>query len=209
MQIYGLTETSPLLVLNRARPEDAAAGDDERQRRLTRAGAPALGVRLRTAPDGEVLARSNHVLKRYWRQPEATAAALDGGWLHTGDGGELRDGYLTISDRKKDMIITGGENVASIEVENRLHSHPGVAEVAVIGVPHVKWGETVKAVVVPTNGAHVSEAELIAYARAGLAHYKCPTSVDFVSALPRTVTGKVQKYRLREPHWAGRERMVA
>ena len=208
-QIYGLTETSPLLVLNRARPEDAAAGDDERRRRLTRAGAPALGVSLRTAPDGEVLARSNHVLKRYWRQPEATAAALDGGWLHTGDGGELRDGYLTISDRKKDMIITGGENVASIEVENRLHSHPGVAEVAVIGVPHVRWGETVKAVVVPTNGAHVSEAELIAYTRAGLAHYKCPTSVDFVSALPRTVTGKVQKYRLREPHWAGRERMVA
>src|SRR5215207_294769 len=174
MQIYGLTESSPLLVVNRARPEDAAVGDDERRRRLTRAGAPALGVRLRT-----------------------------------GDGGEVRDGYLTISDRKKDVIITGGENVTSIEVENRLHSHPGVAEVAVIGVPDVKWGETVKALVVRANGAHVDEAELIAHARASLAHYKCPTSVDFVSALPRTVTGKVQKYRLREPYWAGRERMVA
>jgi len=209
MQIYGLTESSPLLVVNRARPEDAAVGDDERRRRLTRAGAPALGVRLRTAPDGEALARSNHVMRRYWRQPKATAAALDGGWLRTGDGGEVRDGYLTISDRKKDVIITGGENVTSIEVENRLHSHPGVAEVAVIGVPDVKWGETVKALVVRANGAHVDEAELIAYARASLAHYKCPTSVDFVSALPRTVTGKVQKYRLREPYWAGRERMVA
>ena len=209
MQIYGLTESSPLLVVNRARPEDAAVGDDERRRRLTRAGAPALGVRLRTAPDGEALARSNHVMSRYWRQPKATAAALDGGWLRTGDGGEVRDGYLTISDRKKDVIITGGENVTSIEVENRLHSHPGVAEVAVIGVPDVKWGETVKALVVRANGAHVDEAELIAYARASLAHYKCPTSVDFVSALPRTVTGKVQKYRLREPYWAGRERMVA
>src|SRR5215216_5514378 len=209
MQIYGLTESSPLLVVNRARPEDAAVGDDERRRRLTRAGAPALGVRLRTAPDGEALARSNHVMRRYWRQPKATAAALDGGWLRTGDGGEVRDGYLTISDRKKDVIITGGENVTSIEVENRLHSHPGVAEVAVIGVPDLKWGETVKALVVRANGAHVDEAELIAYARASLAHYKCPTSVDFVSALPRTVTGKVQKYRLREPYWAGRERMVA
>jgi fatty-acyl-CoA synthase len=209
MQVYGLTETSPALVLNRARPEDAAAGDDERRRRLTRAGAPALGVRLRTTPDGEVLARSNHVLKRYWRQPQATAAALHGGWLHTGDGGELRDGYLTISDRKKDVIITGGENVSSIEIENRLHSHPGVAEVAVIGVPDPKWGETVKAIVVRASGAHVREAELIAHARAGLAHYKCPTSVDFVSALPRTVTGKVQKYRLRETYWAGRDRMVA
>jgi fatty-acyl-CoA synthase len=107
------------------------------------------------------------------------------------------------------MIITGGENVASIEVENRLHSHPGVVQVAVIGVPDVKWGETVKAIVVRRDGADVDEAELIAYARAGLTHYKCPTSVDFVAVLPRTVTGKVQKFRLREPYWADRERMVA
>jgi fatty-acyl-CoA synthase len=209
MQIYGLTETSPLLVLNRARAEDIAAGDDERRRRLTRAGAPALGVSLRTAPDGEVLARSNHVLKGYWHRPEATAEALDGGWLRTGDGGALRDGYLTISDRKKDVIVTGGENVTSIEVENRLHSHPAVAEVAVIGVPDPKWGETVKAVVVRATAAQVTEAELIAHARGGLAHYKCPTSVDFVDALPRTVTGKVQKFRLREAYWAGCERRVA
>jgi acyl-CoA synthetase (AMP-forming)/AMP-acid ligase II len=207
MQIYGLTETSPVLVLNRARAEDHAAGDEERRRRLTRAGAPVLGTRLRTAPDGEVLARSNHVLKGYWRDEEATRRALDGGWLHTGDGGELRDGHLTVSDRKKDVIISGGENVSSAEVENRLYGHPAVAEAAVIAVPDARWGETVKAIVVRT--AEVSEAELIAYARAGLAHYKCPTSVEFVSSLPRTVTGKVQKFRLREPYWEGRERKVA
>jgi acyl-CoA synthetase (AMP-forming)/AMP-acid ligase II len=209
IQIYGLTETSPLLVINRARAEDVAAGDDERHRRLTRPGAPALGVTLRTADDGEILARSNHVLKGYWRQPDATAQALAGGWLHTGDGGRIHDGHLSIHDRKKDVIITGGENVSSIEVENRLRSHPAVADVAVIGVPDPKWGETVKAVVVPTPQAQVTAAELIAHARDGLAHYKCPTSIDFVEALPRTTTGKVQKFLLRERYWADRDRQVA
>jgi fatty-acyl-CoA synthase len=202
MQIYGLTETAPLLVTNRARREDVAAGDDERRRRLVRTGAPALGVDLRIARDGEVLARGNHVLKSYWREPVATAAALAGGWLHTGDAGRLDDGHLAVTGRKKDMIITGGENVASIEVEDRLHSHSGVAEAAVIGVPHPKWGETVKAVVVANGAPPVTAEELIAFARAGLAHYKCPTSVDFVDALPRTVTGKVQKFVLRDAHRA-------
>jgi fatty-acyl-CoA synthase len=209
IQIYGLTETSPLLVMNRARAEDAAAGEDERHRRLTRAGAPALGVTLRVAPDGEILARSNHVLKGYWRQPRATAEALAGEWLHTGDGGDIQEGYLSIRDRKKDVIITGGENVSSIEVENRLRSHPAVADVAVIGVPHNKWGETVKAIVVPVPGDDVTAEALIAHARAGLAHYKCPTSVDFVDSLPRTTTGKLQKFLLRQPYWADRDRQVA
>ena len=209
IQIYGLTETSPLLVSNRARTEDVAAGDDERHRRLTRAGAPALGVTLRVAPGGEILARSNHVLKGYWRQPDATAQALAGGWLHTGDGGQLQDGYLSVHDRKKDVIVTGGENVSSIEVENRLRSHPAVADVAVIAVPDLKWGETVKAVVVPAPAAQVTAAELIAHARDGLAPYKCPTAVDFVDALPRTTTGKVQKFLLRERYWADHDRQVA
>jgi acyl-CoA synthetase (AMP-forming)/AMP-acid ligase II len=209
IQIYGLTETSPLLVSNRARTEDVAACDEERHRRLTRAGAPALGVTLRVAPGGEILARSNHVLKGYWRQPDATAQALAGGWLHTGDGGQLQDGYLSVHDRKKDVIITGAENVSSIEVENRLRSHPAVADVAVIAVPDRKWGETVKAVVVPAPAARVTAAELIAHARDGLAHYKCPTSVDFVDALPRTSTGKVQKFLLRERYWADHDRQVA
>jgi acyl-CoA synthetase (AMP-forming)/AMP-acid ligase II len=107
------------------------------------------------------------------------------------------------------VIITGGENVSSIEVENRLRSHPAVADVAVIGVPDARWGETVKAVVMPTPGRQVTSAELIAHARDGLAHYKSPTSVDFVDTLPRTTTGKVQKYLLRERYWADRERQVA
>jgi acyl-CoA synthetase (AMP-forming)/AMP-acid ligase II len=209
IQIYGLTETSPTLVTNRARAEDVAAGDDERHRRLTRAGAPALGVNLRIAAGGEILARSNHVLKGYWRQPDATAEALAGGWLHTGDGGHIHDGYLTVHDRKKDVIITGGENVSSIEVENRLRSHPAVADVAVIGVPDLKWGETVKAVVMPAPGQQVTAAELIAHARDGLAHYKCPSSVDFADTLPRTTTGKVQKFLLRQRYWDDRDRQVA
>jgi fatty-acyl-CoA synthase len=209
MQIYGLTETSPLLVLNRARAEDAAHGDAERHRRLTRAGAPALGVSLRLSPDGEILARANHVLKSYWREPDATAEALAGGWLHTGDGGDIEAGYLSVHDRRKDVIITGGENVSSIEVENHLRSHRDVADVAVIGVPDRKWGETVKAIAVRAPGTHVTAADLIAHARDRLAHFKCPTSVDFVDALPRTATGKVQKFRLRERYWAGHDRQVA
>src|SRR5207245_594112 len=121
--------------------------------KLVRAGAPALGVRLRIGDSGEVLARANVVLEGYWNQPEATADALDGGWFHTGDGGLLDDeGYLTISDRKKDVIISGGENVSSIEVEDRLFSHPAVAEVCVIGVPDEQWGETVKGLIVLKRG---------------------------------------------------------
>ncbi len=140
VQIYGLTETSPLLTINRSRAEWDELGVEERAAKLVRAGAPALGARLALAPDGEVLARSNVVLEGYWEQPEETAAALEGGWFHTGDGGTVdEEGYLTISDRKKDVIITGGENVSSIEVEDVLFSHPAVAEVAVIGVPSEKW----------------------------------------------------------------------
>jgi fatty-acyl-CoA synthase len=199
MQIYGLTEISPLLVLNRARPADRRLPDGERHARLRRGGPPVLGARVRIAADGEILARGHGVLRGYWRDPRATEAALAGNWFHTGDGGHLdADHHLIVGDRKKDMIVSGGENVAAAEVEDRLHVHPAVAEAAVIGVPHPHWGETVKAVVVPVAGARLTGGELIAFARAGLAHYKCPTSVDLVTALPRTATGKVQKYLLRK-----------
>ena len=181
----------------------------EQARRLSRAGAPAIGVRLRTSEDGEVRARTNHALKSYWDDESATSVALEGGEFHTGDGGSLdAEGYLTISDRKKDVIITGGENVSSIEVEDRLFRHPAVDEVAVIGIPDEKWGETVKALVVLAPGAQVTERELIEHCRAEMAHYKCPSSVDFVDAIPRTATGKIQKFRLREPFWDGRTRKV-
>ncbi|MCX3063561.1 AMP-binding protein [Streptomyces beihaiensis] len=209
-QIYGLTETSPVLTFNRTRPEDAALPAEERARKLSRAGVPALGVRLRVADSGEVLARSNVVLDGYWEKPEETAAVLEDGWFHTGDGGSIdaADGHLTISDRKKDVIITGGENVSSIEVEDTIFSHPGVAEVAVIGVPDTKWGETIKALVVRAPGAEVDEAEIIAHCKAHMAGYKAPTSVEFRDAIPRTATGKIQKFKLREPYWEGRDREV-
>jgi fatty-acyl-CoA synthase len=149
------------------------------------------------------------VLQGYWQQPEATADALEAGWFHTGDGGWLDDeGYLTVSDRKKDIIITGGENVASIEVEDCIYSLDGVAECAVIGVPHDKWGETIKAIVVMTPGAALDDAGVIAHCKQRMAGFKAPTTVDFVEAIPRTATGKVQKFKLREPYWTGRDRQV-
>jgi acyl-CoA synthetase (AMP-forming)/AMP-acid ligase II len=159
--------------------------------------------------DGEVLTASNHNLDGYWDQPEETAKAQAGGWFHTGDGGYLDDeGYLVISDRKKDVIISGGENVSSIEVEDALFSHEAVAEAAVIGVPHEKWGETIKALVVLVPGTQISERELIDHCRERIAHYKCPTSVEFRDELARTATGKLQKYRLRAPYWEGRQKQV-
>ncbi|MCX4745216.1 AMP-binding protein [Kitasatospora sp. NBC_01287] len=208
MQIYGLTETSPVVTVNRSRAEWDDLPPAERAEKLVRAGAPALGTQLKVDQRGEVLVRSNTVLDSYWERPDETAAALQDGWFHTGDGGSLRDGYLTISDRKKDVIITGGENVSSIEVEDVLYDHPAVAEAAVIGVPHEKWGETVKALVVLKPGANADQDELIAHCKARAAGYKAPTSVEFRDSLPRTSTGKLQKFRLREPYWAGRERGV-
>jgi acyl-CoA synthetase (AMP-forming)/AMP-acid ligase II len=209
IQIYGLTETSPLLTINRSRAEWDDLGSEERAARLVRAGTPAIGVTLDVDREGEVLARSNVVLEGYWQQPEESARCLEGGWFHTGDGGYVDDeGYLTIQDRKKDVIITGGENVSSIEVEDVLFSHPAVAEVAVIGVPDERWGETIKALVVLSDGAEVTEQELIDYCKSKVARYKAPSSVEFRDALARTATGKLQKFKLRAPYWEGRERQV-
>jgi acyl-CoA synthetase (AMP-forming)/AMP-acid ligase II len=209
IQIYGLTETSPLLTINRSRAEWDDLEAEQRASNLVRAGAPALGTTLRISADGEVLARSNVVMEGYWGQPGESAEALGDGWFHTGDGGTVdRDGYLAISDRKKDVIITGGENVSSIEVEDALFSHPAVAEVAVIGVPDDKWGETIKALVVLAPGAEADEVVLIRHCKQRLAGYKAPTSVEIRAELPRTATGKLQKFKLREPYWTGRDRQV-
>ncbi|MCK9904515.1 AMP-binding protein [Frankia sp. Cpl3] len=208
IQIYGLTEASPLLTVNRARRGWEKLPALERARLLSQAGAPALGVRLRTDESGEVLARSNHVFDGYWEQPEETAAAIRDGWFHTGDGGTFDGSSLSITDRKKDVIITGGENVSSIEVEDCLYQHPDVTEAAVIGVPDPKWGETVKALVVLRPESAATPAELIEFCRARMAHYKCPTSVEVRAVLERTATGKLQKFKLRAPYWAGRTREV-
>ncbi|GAB2455312.1 acyl-CoA synthetase family protein [Jatrophihabitans fulvus] len=207
IQIYGLTETSPLVTINRQREEWDGLDTHERAKNLGRAGAPALGVRVTIDPAGEVLTQSNHNLDAYWEQPEETAKVQEGNWFHTGDGGYLEDGYLTISDRKKDVIISGGENVSSIEVEDVLMSHEHVKEVAVIGIPDEKWGELVTGLVV-TDGAEVTSEELIAHCRKDLAGYKCPKRIDFVDELPRTATGKLQKFKLRQEFWAGRDRQV-
>jgi fatty-acyl-CoA synthase len=207
-QIYGLTETAPLLTINRAREEWDDLDVAQRARLLSRAGAPAVGVRIDVDGGGEVLARSNHVFEGYWNQPEETDKAIVDGWFHTGDGGEIDDAYLSISDRKKDVIISGGENVSSIEVEDCLYQHPLVAECGVIGVPDEKWGETVKALVVLRDGATVTEQDLVDHCRERLAHFKCPTSIEFRDGLPRTATGKLQKFRLRSDYWAGRDRKV-
>jgi fatty-acyl-CoA synthase len=209
IQIYGLTETSPLLVVNRSRAEWDHLDAEQRAVRLSRAGAAALGTSITTSPLGEVLAKSNVVMEGYWNQPEATEAATDDGWFRTGDGGLIdEEGYLTITDRLKDVIISGGENVSSIEVEDVLFSHPSVQEVAVIGVPHERWGETVKALVVLAPGVAVGEDELIAYCREHLAGFKTPTSIEFRDELARTATGKLQKFILRQDYSANEEPSV-
>ena len=209
IQIYGLTETSPLLTMNRSRAEYDDLTPAERAQRLGRAGAPALGVRLSVDTEGEVLAASNVVMAGYWEQPDQTAEAIHDGWFHTGDGGTIDDEhYLAIADRKKDVIISGGENVSSIEVEDVIFSHPAVAEVAVVGVPHDKWGETVMALVVVAPGESLTEADVIEHCRARLTHFKCPTTVEFRDSLARTATGKLQKFKLRAPYWEGRDRLV-
>ncbi|MEJ7794214.1 MAG: AMP-binding protein [Nocardioides sp.] len=213
VQIYGLTETSPLLTINRTRSEWDDLSGEERAQKLVRAGAPALGVRLKVDDSeegsGELLARSNVVLAGYWEQPEESARALRDDWFHTGDGAVIGDdGYVSIQDRKKDVIITGGENVSSIEVEDVLFSHPAVAEVAVIGVPSEKWGETIKALVVLAEGEETTEQELIAWCKDKAAGFKAPTTIEFRDELARTATGKLQKFKLRAPFWEGHARQV-
>lgn len=199
---YGLTESGPVLTVNRVLPEEDL-GAAKRAERLAAAGAPLVGVRLRIDADGEVLTRTAKRMSGYWRQPELSEEAFEDEWLRTGDGGELIDGVLRITDRKKDLIVTGGENVSSLQVEACLLEHPDVGDVAVIGVPHERWGETPKALVVPRDGAAIDEAALIAFCRERLAHFKCPTSIEARESLPRTATGKLQKHLLRAPYWSG------
>jgi acyl-CoA synthetase (AMP-forming)/AMP-acid ligase II len=202
---YGLTETGPVLTANRVLPSeglDPAA----RAQRLAAAGAPLVGVQLRVDDDGQVLARTAKVMAGYWNKPQQTEAAVPAdGWIATGDGGELStDGVLRITDRKKDVIVTGGENVSSLAIEEVLYRHPDVVDAAVIGVPHERWGETPKALVVLREGVALDEPAIIAFCRERLAGFQSPTSVEQRASLPRTATGKVQKYLLREPYWRDR-----
>ena len=214
LQIYGLTETAPLLTISA--PDQQTRRDDWPRR--ARAGVPGIGVQIRVVDDegndvphdgrtvGEICARSNVVFAGYWEQPDQTEAAIVDGWFHTGDLGvwdELDN--VNIVDRKKDVIISGGENISSSEIED---ASDAVLECAVIGVPDEKWGETPRALVVLRADAPADEAGLIAFCRERLAHFKCPTSIEFVDALPRTATGKLQKFKLRERFWTGSDRRV-
>ena len=216
VQIYGLTETAPLLTVNH--PDHNVEQQDYAQR--ARAGTPGIGVEIAVLDDdgekvpqdgqtiGEVCARSNVVFKGYYEQPDQTEAAMAGGWFHTGDLGVWdQTQCIHIVDRKKDVIISGGENISSAEIEDVLYQHPSIEECAVIGVPHKKWGETPKALVVLRANEKSDEKALLEFCRNQMSHFKCPTSIDFVSELPRTATGKLQKFKLREPFWAGQRRV--
>ena len=208
-QIYGLTETTPVLTMNRPRAEWDDLSPNERAVQLNRAGGPVVGCTMAVDPSGEVLARGNMIMEGYWEQPEATADAIKDGYFHTGDGGSIDEfNYVTISDRKKDVIISGGENVSSIEVEDAIFQHPDVTEVAVIGIPDEKWGELVTALVVKSEGSQLTEDDVITWTKQKLAGYKCPKRVEFRTELARTATGKLQKFKLREPFWAGQQRQV-
>jgi len=209
IQIYGLTETAPLLTMNRRRAEYDDLTPSERAQKLGRAGAPVVGCTLETSAEGEIKARANMVMTGYWEQPEATSSVIRDGFFHTGDGGTIDDDhYAVITDRKKDVIISGGENVSSIEVEDVLFKHPEITEVAVIGIPDEKWGELVTALVVKDAESELTEDHVIAFSREHLAGYKCPKRVEFRQALARTATGKLQKFKLRAPYWKGHDKQI-
>lgn len=221
IQIYGLTETSPFLTVSKVKPHMKDWPTEEKYRVQTRTGYTMLGVETRVVdeegndvpPDnqtvGEIIARSNVVMKGYWRQPEATDAVIVDGWFHTGDMATMdTEGMVEIVDRKKDLIISGGENISSIEVEGMLYKHPKVLEAACIGIPDEKWGEVPAALVVLKAGERATEDDIIAFCRENLAHYKCPKSVSFIDALPRTATGKIQKNLLRDKFWQGKGKRV-
>jgi len=209
-QGYGMTESSSVLTFLTDRDHELGGP------RLRSAGRPVTGVIvsvqdadgkvLPTGEDGEICARAGNLMQSYWRRPEETAAAMKGGWYHTGDEGHVdAEGYVYLVDRVKDMIVTGGENVYSIEVENALSTHPAVEQVAVIGIPDKKWGERVHAVVVLRSGASVTEAELTDHARSLIANYKVPKSIEFRrDPLPLSGAMKPLKRELRRPYWEGK-----
>jgi fatty-acyl-CoA synthase len=221
IQIYGLTETAPFLTVSKVKPNMDDWPAEQKLRVQAKTGYPMIGVDIRVVDDegkdvepdsgevGEVITRSNVVMKGYWRQPEATDAVIVDGWFHTGDMALLdREGFIEVCDRKKDLIISGGENISSIEVEGLLYKHPAVLEAAVVAAPDERWGEVPYAIVVLKPEASATESELTDFCREHLAHYKCPKRVDFIEALPRTATGKIQKNVLRERYWEGKAKLV-
>nr|WP_263328581.1 long-chain-fatty-acid--CoA ligase [Neobacillus sp. Marseille-Q6967] len=215
IQVYGMTESSPLSLVSTIRPQISHLSPGEHAKIKAKAGFPMIGSDVRVVNEngeevardgkqiGEVVTRSHGVMLGYWKNPEATMETIRNGWLHTGDMGTVDEyGHIDIVDRKKDIIISGGENISSIEVEGALYEHPAILEAAVIAVPHEKWGETPHAYVVLRDHQKVSEEDIIKFSKEKLAHFKAVTGVTFVDELPKTASGKIQKVHLRNEYWS-------
>jgi long-chain acyl-CoA synthetase len=219
VQGYGMTEASPLLTV--LYPEDHhTEGSEKLTKRLLSCGREIIGVEVRVVDDdghdvrpgevGEIIARGPNIMQGYWKKEAETRAVLQKGWYFSGDMGTVdEDNYIFLVDRKKDMIISGGENIYSTEVENAIYTHPAVFEAAVIGVPDEKWGEAVKGIVALKPGADATAAEIIRHCRGQIADYKVPKSIDFISELPKSGAGKVLKRNLREKYWKGHARRIS
>src|SRR6266511_4737765 len=221
VHLYGLTETGPFLTSCEWQPAWNELDVATRYRLKARQGIAQLLTDVRVMDEqmqevpwdgttvGEIVARGNNVMEGYYKQPEDTARAMRGGWFHSGDLAVVHpDGYIEVVDRAKDVIVSGGENISSVEVESMLYEHPAVLEVAVVGVLDSRWGEVPKALVVLKPNQCANEQELITFCRDRMAHFKAPKSVEFVEVLPKTATGKVQKFALRELYWAGQSKRV-
>ncbi len=210
-QVYGLTETAPFITICEPRPEHSTLSPSERATIKARQGVEMITSGELLVVDeqgnevphdgetlGEIVARGNVVMKGYYNDPDATARAFEGGWFHTGDAAVVHpDGYAEIRDRLKDVIISGGENISSVEVEGILLRHPAIQEVAIVGLPDTQWGEAPHAFVVLKEGQSATSEELRTFVRDRMAHFKVPKSFNFVAELPKTATGKIQKYVLR------------
>jgi acyl-CoA synthetase (AMP-forming)/AMP-acid ligase II len=221
IQTYGMTETSPYLTLSILKEHLTKLSHEDQLRFKSKTGREFIGVELKVVNDrgeevkkdekevGEIIVKGDIVTKGYWKLPDETNKSIKNGWLYTGDMAVIdEEGYVTIVDRKKDMILTGGENVYSTEVENILYMHPAILECAVVGVPDQKWGEAVKGIVVLKPGQKVIDQEIIQFCKERMAHYKAPKSIDFMEALPRTGSGKIHKKGLRDKYWEGYEKKV-
>ncbi len=221
IQTYGMTETSPYLTLSILKDHLKKLSKEDQLLFKSKTGREFIGVELKVINDrgeevkkgekevGEIIVKGDIVTKGYWKLSDETKKSIKDGWLYTGDMAVMDgEGYVTIVDRKKDMILTGGENVYSTEVENVLYMHPAVLECAVVGVPDQKWGEAVKGIVVLKSGQNATEQEIIQFCKDRIAHYKAPKSIDFIDILPKTGSGKIQKKELRDKYWIGYEKKV-
>jgi len=221
IQTYGMTETSPYLTLSILKEHLKKLSNEDQLRFKSKTGREFIGVALKVVNEqgkeikkdekevGEIIVKGDIVTKGYWKLPEETKKSIKEGWLYTGDMAVIdEEGYVTIVDRKKDMILTGGENVYSTEVENVLYMHPAILECAVVGVPDQKWGEAVKGIVVLKPGQKATEQGIIQFCKERMAHYKAPKSIEFIEALPRTGSGKIHKKGLRDKYWEGYEKKV-